>query len=114
MSTASCSNGRIEFVLDMATLIYEFGDLTQGVGVDCTKIVGGDVVGPTFKVGCSFLSWSTHCFPNPLRNFGRARIAWITAVPSSSVTTPTSNGSTLVDGPMNIVTASSSVSNACQ
>ena len=114
MSAASSSNGRIEFVLDMAPLIYEFGNLTQGVGVNRTKIAGSDVVGPTLEVGCSFLSCGTHCFPNPLRNFGRARMAWITAVPSSSVTTPTSNGSALVDGPMNIVTAPSLGSKARQ
>jgi len=56
MRAASGANSRVEFVINVAPLIDEFGDLTQGVGVDCTKIVGVDVVGPTFEVGCSFLS----------------------------------------------------------
>ena len=93
LCASSGSNGRVEFVLDMAPLIDEFGDLTQGIGIDRTKVFRIDVVGPTLEVGCSFLSCGTHCFPNPFRNFFRARMAWITAVPSSSVTTPNSNAS---------------------
>jgi hypothetical protein len=51
MSAASGSNSRVQFVIDVAPLIDEFGDLTQGVGIGIPKIVRVDVVGPTFEVG---------------------------------------------------------------
>ena len=56
MSAAGGSHRRIELVLDVAPLVDEFDDLAQSICVDFAKIAGVDVVGPTFKVGCSFLS----------------------------------------------------------
>jgi len=55
MSAAGGSHRRVEFVIDVAPLIDKFDDLAQSICVDFAKIVGVDVVGPTFKVGCSFL-----------------------------------------------------------
>jgi hypothetical protein len=63
------------------------------------------MVRPALEGGGSFSVGVAHGVQHPFRNFGRVRIAWITAVPSSSVTTPIRICSPPVDWSMNIVTA---------
>src|SRR5690606_440705 len=79
-----------------------------------TEVGGLDGVGPGFERGGSLGSGLGHGVHHPSKNFGRAGMAWITAVPSSSLTTPTSGGPAFLAGPMYIVAPGSSVSKAGQ
>ena len=105
---------RVSSVVDVVALIDQFGDRSQGVGVRDAQVLGLHRVGPSFERCCLFGAGPGHGIHQPCRNFDRAAMAWITAAPSSSVTTPISSGSPLLDGPMNIVTAGLSVSKALQ
>lgn len=69
-----------------------------------------DGISPRRECSSSFCSGLGHGDHHPWRNFDRAGMAWITAVPSSSLTTPISSGSAFVAGPMYTVTSRSSVS----
>ena len=106
--------GLCELGVDVLTLIDQLGDRSQGLRISHSQLVGLHLVGPLFERRCSFGAGSGHGVHQPLSNLDRAGMAWITAVPSSSVTTLTSNGTPLVEGPMNIVRAGSCVSKALQ
>ena len=73
-----------------------------------------DIVRPFLQRLCSCNSCCAHFVHHPFRNFALAGIAWITATPALSSTTPSSIGSPTLEGPMNMVTAESLVSKARQ
>ena len=98
MKGAGGADGVGEFVVNAVALVDELGDGAECLSVRDPEILRRYVVSPPLERGCSFSAGLAHGFHHPFRNFGRARIAWITAVPSSSLTTPISNGSPVVDG----------------
>jgi hypothetical protein len=112
MCTSGGPDGACELGVDVVALISQLGDRSQRVRVSDAEVLGLHSVGPSFERCCLFGAAPSHGVHQPWRNFDLAGMAWITAVPSSSVTTPISSGSPWLDGPMNIVTAGLSVSKA--
>ena len=98
----------------MVSLLGERGNDAQRLGIDFLQISRLDPLGPRFEGLGSLGARLPHWFHHPFKNLGRAAMACITAAPSSSMTTPIPRGSDAIDGPMNMVTAGSSVSNARQ
>ncbi len=112
---ATCRSNRFdEGSIELSASFSEVRNCPKRLRVSDDEVFCSDLVGPLLQRFRSCRSRSDHLVHHPFRNFGRAGIAWITATPSSSSTTPTSNGSPIVDGPMSIVTAEWSVSNARQ
>jgi len=106
-----CLNqGSIEFPAP----VCEFCDRAQRRRIGHLQVCAVDPVRPLFQCFGSLCSCRGHRLHQPFKNFALAVMAWITATPSSSSTTPTSSGSPARDGPTNIVTLGSSVSNARQ
>jgi MerR HTH family regulatory protein len=103
-----------EFLVDRITLVRELGDPAQCLSVRKLQVAGVDPVRPLLECLGSVCSRSAHSIHQPFKNFSLAFMAWMIATPSSSLITPTSNGSPVVEGPMNIVTAGSSVWKARQ
>src|SRR4051812_1516356 len=101
MCTSGRPDGPCELGVDALTLIDQLGDRSQGLRISDAQVLGLHRVGPSFERRCLFGASPGHGIHQPCRNFDRAGMAWITAVPSSSVTTPISSGSPLLDGPMN-------------
>ena len=79
-----------ELGVDLVALIDQFGDGAERLGVGGSEIPGCTRSAHRSSAGGSFGAGLGHGDHQPFRNFGRAGMAWITAVPSSSLTTPIS------------------------
>lgn len=81
VSSPGSADGFGEIGVDLVSLPGEFGDVAQRVGVGLVEVGWVDGVGPGLE-GCGpFCSALGHGLHHPVRNLGRAGIAWITAVP---------------------------------
>lgn len=103
-----------QFFVHPIALFDQLGDSSQDLSVGNPEIGRINTISPFLQCLGPLRSCLAHLIHQPLRNFSRAFMAWMIAAPSSSVTTPTPNGSAVVDGPTNFVTAGSSVSYARQ
>ena len=98
MGTSGRPDGPCEFGVDVVALIDQLGDRSQGTRVSDAQDFGLHGVGRSFERCCLFGAGPGDGVHQPCRNFDRAAMAWISAVPSSSVTTPVSSGSPLWTG----------------
>lgn len=110
MSSTGGTDRISQFLVHLVAPLDQFSDGSQRFGVRQPQVCGINMIGPFLQRLLSLRSCLAHLVHQSFKNLSRASMAWIIAAPSSSATTPTSKGAPLVEGPMNIVTAGSSVS----
>lgn len=74
-------------VIDFIALIGQLCDCPKRLGVCKRQIAGLDTIGPFLERLGAFSPRLAHFVHQSSMNLGRAGMAWMTAVPSSSVTT---------------------------